>query len=103
MYVPSCSAQLNVPDAFAGTRDSEKHAFFDSVASLDASLPGGLSKYVARARTLLQRREEPLSSWKPSPPSELGTSLVPIDAAFCDYEERCALVACLPSPGSTPQ
>ena len=50
-----------------GTCDKEKHAFFDRVASLDATYPGGLPCYIETARGY----NIPLEGWIPLPPREV--------------------------------
>ena len=74
----------------AGRDDEPKHAFFQQVASLHASYPGGLQAYVAKARRLLAhavKGENPLAGWSPSvPPTDCGVQLTPGSAEFERYE-----------------
>lgn len=73
----------------AGEANSEKHRFFDQVAKLDVSYPGGLKAYIANARQLLSDSKEgknPFSGWTPSVPS--GEKLVFGNEAFVNFEAQ---------------
>ena len=83
-----------------GTDDEGKRRFVEQLLALDASTPGGLEDYVARARRLLkdaQSGRNPLDGWTPSVP--LGENLAYGSESFCDFEDlgmeeagRCAFV-----------
>ena len=83
-----------------GTDDEGKRRFVEQLQALDASTPGGLVDYVARARRLLkdaQSGRNPLDGWTPSVP--LGENLTYGSESFCDFEDlgmeeagRCAFV-----------
>ncbi len=55
----------------AGQAEAEKHAFFQQVAQLDGSYPGGIAAYVEKARRLLAAavaQENPFDGMTPSVP-----------------------------------
>ncbi|KAH8061047.1 UTP-glucose-1-phosphate uridylyltransferase [Aureococcus anophagefferens] len=59
-----------------GDGAEKRAAFYDQIATLDGSYPGGLKGYLASARTLLAssaRGDNPLDGWTPSVPA--GESL----------------------------
>jgi UDP-sugar pyrophosphorylase len=66
----------------------EKRVFFEQVAQLDRTTPGGLAAYVSRARDLLQtslQGTNPLEGWTPSVPE--GISLTPFSNEYLNFEE----------------
>ncbi|XP_059630624.1 UDP-sugar pyrophosphorylase-like isoform X2 [Cornus florida] len=71
-----------------GVDDDEKRAFFDQVAKLNASYPGGLASYIRTARELLAESKEgknPFDGFTPSVPS--GEVLTYGDENFVQFEE----------------
>lgn len=71
-----------------GVDDDEKLAFFDQVARLDASYPGGLVQYLNNARELLadsKAGKNPFDGFTPSVPT--GENLTFADESFLKYEE----------------
>ncbi|KAK4481326.1 hypothetical protein RD792_012211 [Penstemon davidsonii] len=71
-----------------GVNDDDKLAFFDQVARLDASYPGGLASYIKTARELLadsKSGKNPFDGFSPSVPS--GEVLTFGDDKFIQYEE----------------
>ncbi|KAL0360291.1 UNVERIFIED_CONTAM: UDP-sugar pyrophosphorylase [Sesamum radiatum] len=71
-----------------GVEDDEKRAFFDQVARLNASYPGGLASYIKTARELLadsKAGKNPYEGFTPSVPS--GETLTFADDNFIRYEE----------------
>ena len=55
---------------------AQRAGFFEQIATLDGSYPGGLKGYLASARSLLKasaRGDNPLDGWTPSVPA--GESL----------------------------
>ncbi|KAL0438151.1 UNVERIFIED_CONTAM: UDP-sugar pyrophosphorylase [Sesamum latifolium] len=71
-----------------GVEDDEKRAFFDQVARLNASYPGGLASYIKTARELLadsKAGKNPYEGFTPSVPS--GETLTFADENFIRYEE----------------
>ncbi|PIN16492.1 UDP-N-acetylglucosamine pyrophosphorylase [Handroanthus impetiginosus] len=71
-----------------GVEDDEKRAFFDQVARLNASYPGGLASYIKTARELLadsKAGKNPYDGFTPSVPS--GEALNFGDDNFVRYEE----------------
>ncbi|GMP79552.1 hypothetical protein CsSME_00035042 [Camellia sinensis var. sinensis] len=71
-----------------GIEDDEKRAFFDQVAKLDASYPGGLVSYIKTARKLLadsKAGRNPFDGFTPSVPS--GESLTFGNDNFVQFEE----------------
>ncbi|KAL0314374.1 UNVERIFIED_CONTAM: Peroxisome biogenesis protein 1 [Sesamum angustifolium] len=71
-----------------GVEDDEKRAFFDQVARLNASYPGGLASYIKTARELLadsKAGKNPYEGFTPSVPS--GEILTFADDNFIRYEE----------------
>ncbi|KAI3464579.1 hypothetical protein Pfo_021242 [Paulownia fortunei] len=71
-----------------GVEDDEKRAFFDQIARLDASYPGGLASYIKTARELLadsKAGKNPYDGFTPSVPS--GEALTFGDDNFVRYEE----------------
>lgn len=71
-----------------GVDDDEKRAFFDQVAHLNASYPGGLGQYIKNARKLLadsKAGKNPFEGFTPSVPS--GENLTFADENFIKYEE----------------
>lgn len=71
-----------------GVDDDEKRAFFDQVARLNASYPGGLAQYIKNARELLadsKAGKNPFEGFTPSVPS--GENLSFADENFIKYEE----------------
>ncbi|KAL2894012.1 UDP-sugar pyrophosphorylase [Bienertia sinuspersici] len=71
-----------------GVDDDQKVAFFDQVARLDASYPGGLVQYIKNARELLadsKAGKNPFDGFTPSVPT--GENLTFADDNFIKYEE----------------
>uniref|UniRef100_A0A7C9AI26 UTP-monosaccharide-1-phosphate uridylyltransferase n=1 Tax=Opuntia streptacantha TaxID=393608 RepID=A0A7C9AI26_OPUST len=71
-----------------GVDDDQKRAFFDQVAHLNASYPGGLAQYIKNARKLLadsKAGKNPFEGFSPSVPS--GENLTFADEKFIKYEE----------------
>lgn len=71
-----------------GVDDDEKRAFFDQVAHLNDSYPGGLAQYIKNARKLLadsKAGNNPFEGFTPSVPS--GENLTFADENFIKYEE----------------
>ncbi|XP_052190773.1 UDP-sugar pyrophosphorylase [Diospyros lotus] len=71
-----------------GVDDDEKRAFFQQVARLNASYPGGLASYIRTARELLadsKSGKNPFDGFTPSVPS--GESLTFGDDNFIHFEE----------------
>ncbi|KAL3504295.1 hypothetical protein ACH5RR_034136 [Cinchona calisaya] len=71
-----------------GIDDDEKRAFFDQVARLNSSYPGGLASYIKTARELLAESKagkNPFDGFTPSVPS--GEVLAFGDDNFVQYEE----------------
>ncbi|XP_075485692.1 UDP-sugar pyrophosphorylase-like isoform X2 [Primulina tabacum] len=71
-----------------GISDEEKLAFFDQIARLDASYPGGLPSYIKTARELLadsKAGKNPFDGFTPSVPS--GEVLTFGDDSFIQYED----------------
>lgn len=71
-----------------GLEDDEKRAFFDQVARLNASYPGGLESYIKNARELLadsKAGKNPYDGFTPSVPT--GENLTFGDDNFVKYEE----------------
>ncbi|XP_073031749.1 UDP-sugar pyrophosphorylase-like [Primulina eburnea] len=71
-----------------GISDDEKLAFFDQIARLDASYPGGLPSYIKTARELLadsKAGKNPFDGFTPSVPS--GEVLTFGDDSFIQYED----------------
>ncbi|KAK6132254.1 hypothetical protein DH2020_034002 [Rehmannia glutinosa] len=71
-----------------GVEDDEKREFFDQVARLHASYPGGLASYIKTARELLadsKAGKNPYDGFTPSVPS--GETLTFGDDNFIQYEE----------------
>ncbi|KAL2632457.1 hypothetical protein R1flu_017143 [Riccia fluitans] len=71
-----------------GVRDADKLRFFEQVAKLDISYPGGLTAYLQNARKLLadsKAGKNPFSGYVPSVPD--GVKLVHGDEKFMQYEE----------------
>ena len=58
-----------------GANDADKHRFLEQVAICDEAYPGGIAKYVANAKQLLQDSKEgknPFDGWTPSVPKGLS-------------------------------
>uniref|UniRef100_A0A5B6YTK4 UTP-monosaccharide-1-phosphate uridylyltransferase n=1 Tax=Davidia involucrata TaxID=16924 RepID=A0A5B6YTK4_DAVIN len=71
-----------------GIDDDEKRVFFDQVARLDASYPGGLASYIKTARELLadsKAGKNPFDGFTPSVPS--GEVLTFGDDNFVQFEK----------------
>ena len=76
--------------------------FYEQMAALDASYPGGLKAYVANARQLLAESKSgvnPLEGWTPKVPT--GTSLRFASAEYLEHEQvrdstRSAATALVP-------
>ncbi|KAJ8762873.1 hypothetical protein K2173_023002 [Erythroxylum novogranatense] len=71
-----------------GVDDDQKKAFFDQVARLNSSYPGGLASYIRTARELLadsKAGKNPFDGFTPSVPS--GENLTYGDENFIRYEE----------------
>lgn len=71
-----------------GVDDEQKRAFFDQVARLNSSYPGGLASYINTARELLadsKAGKNPFDGFTPSVPS--GESLTFGDDNFVQFEE----------------
>uniref|UniRef100_A0A2P2K6F1 UTP-monosaccharide-1-phosphate uridylyltransferase n=2 Tax=Rhizophora mucronata TaxID=61149 RepID=A0A2P2K6F1_RHIMU len=71
-----------------GVEDADKKAFFDQVARLNSSYPGGLVSYVKTARELLadsRAGKNPFDGFTPSVPN--GENLTYGDESFIQYEE----------------
>ncbi|KAG5525132.1 hypothetical protein RHGRI_031715 [Rhododendron griersonianum] len=71
-----------------GVDDEQKRAFFDQVARLNSSYPGGLASYINTARELLadsKAGKNPFDGFTPSVPS--GESLTFGDNSFVQFEE----------------
>ncbi|GAB2263577.1 hypothetical protein Droror1_Dr00025711 [Drosera rotundifolia] len=71
-----------------GVDDEEKQGFFDQIARLNASYPGGLSSYIKNARQLLadsKAGRNPFDGFTPSVPT--GENLTFADNDFIKYEE----------------
>ncbi|XP_019175123.1 PREDICTED: UDP-sugar pyrophosphorylase [Ipomoea nil] len=71
-----------------GVDDNEKRAFFDQVAKLNSSYPGGLASYIKTARELLadsKAGKNPYDGFTPSVPS--GENLTYGDESFVKFEE----------------
>ena len=86
---------------FEGWEEADdKSGFFDQIALLDKSYPGGLKAYVESARSLLAssaRGDNPLEGWVPSVPT--GEALKFGSPEWSEYEEigkleakKCAFV-----------
>ncbi|XP_058189753.1 UDP-sugar pyrophosphorylase isoform X1 [Rhododendron vialii] len=72
----------------SGVDDEQKRAFFDQVARLNSSYPGGLASYINTARELLadsKAGKNPFDGFTPSVPS--GESLTFGDDNFVQFEE----------------
>ena len=79
---------------------AQRAGFFEQIATLDGSYPGGLKGYLASARSLLKasaRGDNPLDGWTPSVPA--GESLEFGSAAWLKHEaaglveaSRCGFV-----------
>ncbi|KAK9748891.1 hypothetical protein RND81_02G088400 [Saponaria officinalis] len=72
----------------AGVDDDQKLAFFDQVARLDASYPGGLAQYIKNAKELLadsKAGKNPFDGFTPSVPT--GENLTFADESFINFEE----------------
>ncbi|KAL1508677.1 hypothetical protein AB1Y20_004772 [Prymnesium parvum] len=70
-----------------GEASADKERFFDQVAQLDASYPGGLRAYVTNGRKLLADSKSgvnPLDGWIPSVPT--GTSLEFASPVYTEHE-----------------
>lgn len=71
-----------------GVEDDEKRAFFDQIAKLNGSYPGGLASYIKTARELLadsKAGKNPYDGFSPSVPS--GEILTFGDDKFVQFEE----------------
>ncbi|GAB4844122.1 hypothetical protein Ancab_037429 [Ancistrocladus abbreviatus] len=71
-----------------GVDDDQKRGFFDQVARLNASYPGGLETYIKNARQLLadsKAGKNPYDGFRPSVPT--GENLTFADDNFIKYEE----------------
>lgn len=71
-----------------GVDDNEKKAFFDQVAKLNSSYPGGLKSYIKTARELLadsKAGKNPFDGFAPSVPT--GEVLTFGDDTFINYEQ----------------
>ncbi|XP_004290921.1 PREDICTED: UDP-sugar pyrophosphorylase [Fragaria vesca subsp. vesca] len=71
-----------------GVDDEEKKAFFDQVARLNSSYPGGLVSYIKTARELLadsKAGKNPFDGFTPSVPT--GETLTLGDDSFMSFEE----------------
>lgn len=71
-----------------GVDDEEKKAFFDQVARLNSSYPGGLASYIKTARELLadsKAGKNPFEGFTPSVPT--GEVLTFGDGDFVEFEE----------------
>ncbi|KAJ7959183.1 UDP-sugar pyrophosphorylase [Quillaja saponaria] len=71
-----------------GVDDEEKKGFFDQVARLNSSYPGGLASYIKTARELLADSKDgknPFDGFTPSVPT--GERLTFGDDNFIDFEE----------------
>ncbi|KAL9245129.1 hypothetical protein vseg_018815 [Gypsophila vaccaria] len=71
-----------------GVDDDHKSAFFDQVARLDASYPGGLAQYIKNAKELLadsKAGKNPFDGFTPSVPT--GENLTFADESFINFEE----------------
>ncbi|KAL6212010.1 hypothetical protein ACLB2K_017233 [Fragaria x ananassa] len=71
-----------------GVDDDEKKAFFDQVARLNSSYPGGLVSYIKTARELLadsKAGKNPFDGFTPSVPT--GETLTFGDDSFMSFEE----------------
>lgn len=71
-----------------GVDDNEKKAFFDQVAKLNSSYPGGLKSYIKTARELLadsKAGKNPFDGFTPSVPT--GEVLKFGDDTFINYEQ----------------
>ncbi|XP_044479312.1 UDP-sugar pyrophosphorylase-like [Mangifera indica] len=71
-----------------GVDVEEKKAFFDQVARLNSSYPGGLKSYIKTARELLADSKDgknPFDGFTPSVP--MGESLIFGDDTFINYEQ----------------
>lgn len=74
--------------AAPGVDDNEKKAFFDQVAKLNSSYPGGLKSYIKTARELLadsKAGKNPFDGFTPSVPT--GEVLKFGDDTFINYEQ----------------
>ncbi|XP_031258011.1 UDP-sugar pyrophosphorylase-like [Pistacia vera] len=72
-----------------GVDDEEKKAFFDQVARLNSSYPGGLKSYIKTARELLtdsKAGKNPFDGFTPSVPT--GESLTFGNDTFINYEQE---------------
>jgi UDP-sugar pyrophosphorylase len=74
-----------------GTRDHDKHLFFETIDRLHKSynVPGGLSAYLNNAKSLLTNAKlgiNPLEGWIPEVPA--GVALTPFSADYIKYEEN---------------
>ncbi|CAI0610505.1 unnamed protein product [Linum tenue] len=72
----------------SGVDDGEKKAFFDQVARLNSSYPGGLASYIKTARGLLadsKTGKNPFDGFTPSVPT--GENLSYGDETFMKFEE----------------
>lgn len=72
-----------------GVDDNEKKAFFDQVARLNSSYPGGLASYIKTARGLLadsKAGKNPFDGFTPSVPT--GEVLTFGDDSFVSFEDR---------------
>ncbi|KAL3695224.1 hypothetical protein R1sor_009300 [Riccia sorocarpa] len=88
MLVQAGQAHLFTNWPKPGVRDADKLRFFDQVAKLDSSYPGGLAAYVQNARKLLadsKAGKNPFSGYVPSVPD--GVKLVHGEETFMQYEE----------------
>ena len=87
--------ELGQSHLFEGwTKEDEKKTFFDQMAVLNASYPGGLKAYCDSAKTLLAasaRGDNPLEGWVPSVPE--GESLRFGSKEWDDFEMLGALEA----------
>ena len=81
--------ELGQEHLFAKWSDGgDKARFFEQMAQLDASYPGGLKAYVANARQLLSDSKSgvnPLEGWAPNVPT--GTSLRFASADYLEHEQ----------------
>lgn len=72
-----------------GIDDEEKRGFFDQVARLNASYPGGLASYIKTARELLadsKAGKNPFDGFTPSVPT--GEVLAYADDNFINFEKK---------------
>lgn len=78
----------------AGQEEERKHAFFQQVAQLDGSYPGGIAAYVTKARRLLAAavaQENPFEGMTPSVPD--GETLAYGTPEFAEAERAGLLEA----------